>query len=89
MSGRTCNVPFFDLLGLIACAQDYGHTNDVCMSTLMEWVGLISDQDIADYTAWLLEDPRYGDEDAEQNAERLTAWRDKYQRKENPDATPY
>jgi hypothetical protein len=76
---RQRTIPFFDILDLISCAEDYGHTNSVCMTSLFEWAGPVSDEDIEAYVTNVLTDPQYGEEDAEDIKERLTELRDKYQ----------
>jgi hypothetical protein len=79
---RTVEIQVEDILDLISCAEDYGHTNSVCISSLFEWAGPISDEDIEAYVTQVLTDPQYGEEDAEDIKELLTELRDKYQLKE-------
>jgi hypothetical protein len=79
---RTVEIQVEEILDLISCAEDYGHTNSVCIFSLFKWAGPISDEDIEAYITNVLKDPQYGEEDAEDIRERLTEMRDKYQPKE-------
>jgi GNAT superfamily N-acetyltransferase len=83
----TVEIPLFDILDLIACAEDYGHTNQIIMSTFAEWLGhVLSDEDIEDYAqGYLTEEMRakgYSEEDYEALKTQLVAWREKWCRED-------
>lgn len=72
-------VKLFDILDLVACAEDYGHWNNVCMVSLYEWAKPVTDDDIKKYAECLTMEDGYGQEDRDEVTERLTKWRDKYE----------
>ena len=58
-----------DILDLIACAEDYGHRNPVCLGALVEWALPVTDADIKRYCDSL--GPEYEDEQREELTERI------------------
>jgi len=66
------------ILDLVVCAEDYGHWNNVCMYSLYEFAKPISDSDIKRYVSSLSDKGGYSDKDRTNAAEKLTAWRNKY-----------
>lgn len=46
---RMATMTRFDLLSLIACAEDYGHNNDVLMTILFRTLGKVTDAEIELY----------------------------------------
>lgn len=77
---RTIHVPLCRILDLASCADDYGFADDVLMYTLYEFVGDVTDAEIAAHAASVAAEPGYGPEDAEQITERLTEWRNTYRK---------
>ena len=63
-----------EILDLVACAEDFGHWNNVCMFTLYEWAHPVSDGDIKKYSDSL--DDGYEEEDRREVIEILVGWRD-------------
>lgn len=71
-----------NILDLIACADDYGHNNQVLMVSLAEITGYVTDKEINDYAAWYLTDEGradgYSEEDVDSTTESLKNWRNRY-----------
>lgn len=74
------NIEQLDILDLVNCAEDYGHSNDVCLHALYTWAQPIEDEDIEKYINSLKNEDGYGDEDRNDAKNRLTEWRDKFQK---------
>lgn len=68
----------FDVIDLIVCANDYGHNNQVPMSTFAGWLGEVTDDEINSYCDKVLENPAYGDEDRESFIERIDEFKSRY-----------
>ncbi len=75
---RTLKVDLQDILDLVVCADDYGHTNDVLMSSLAEFTGVVSYVEIEEFAKELGSQDGYGEEDEEEARARLTQWRIRY-----------
>ena len=67
-----------EILDLVWCAEDYGHSGSVCMSSLYEFARPVTDSDIKRYSLSLKDEDGYGEEDRENAVEGLTAWREQY-----------
>lgn len=71
-----------DILDLIACASDYGHTNSILMGTLVAWAWPITDEDIDRRAAWFVSEEAkasgYCEEDAEESRRRLVEARKRF-----------
>lgn len=81
---RKLKVKLEDVLDLIVCAEDYGHTNSVLHTTLAGWIGdALTDNEIessaASYLTPEMRAKGYGEEDADETREKLRAWRSRYQ----------
>jgi hypothetical protein len=74
-----------EILSLIACADDYGHWNDVCISILVDWAAPITPGDIEEYAVSLESEPQYSKEDGDKVRERLTKVANKYALFNDPD----
>ena len=68
----------FDLYDLLNCAPDYGFDNSILMSSLIDMLGGINDNDIAEYIREILKDEHYTDEDADCIKERFEDLKDRY-----------
>jgi len=80
---REITLPLDEILSLVSCAEDYGHTTDVLMTTLAGWLDFTcSDQEIDAYANWFVSPDAvkqgYGEEDKENIRERLIEWRNEY-----------
>ena len=60
------------------CADDYGHGNDMLLTSLGEFTGHVTDEEIVAFARSLGEE--YGNKDRAEAMERLTYWRDRYAR---------
>ncbi len=67
-----------DILDLVNCADDYGHWNRVCMSSLYAWASPVSDEDIESYATSLTDEDGYTSDDRESSITTLTEWRNQY-----------
>lgn len=72
------NVERFDVLDLIACANSYGHNNQVLMSTFAGWLGEVTDDEIKSYCDKVLQNPAYGEEDRESFIEAFSEFKLRY-----------
>lgn len=76
---RKCYVRLSEILELVYCANDYGHGNEVLMSSLAQITGWVSDDEIAEYAASFLTDEAkeqgYTGEDSEEAVKALMEWR--------------
>jgi hypothetical protein len=79
---RTVTIPIKEILDLVVCAEDYGHTNGVLLTTLAEWAGDVTDAEIHEHAAWYLTPKAkaqgYTKVDRDEAVERLTEWWEKY-----------
>ncbi len=81
---RILRVPLPEVLSIVACAESYGHGNDVLLDALADWTGYsVSDAEIEEYSreSCLSDDARkqgYGEEDYAECIVNLTEWRDRY-----------
>jgi hypothetical protein len=76
---KTITVPLSEILSIISCAEDYGHSNQVLMSALAEWCGnKPTAEDIDEYANFIASMEDYGQEDAESIKESLNRWKNTY-----------
>lgn len=69
------NVKMDEILDLVACAEDYGHHNGVCMSSLYDWAKPVTEHDFRDYADRLAATEGYEREDGDEAFNRLVAWK--------------
>lgn len=68
----------FTIYDLLNCAPDYGFDNSILMSSLIDMVGGLNDDDIGDYIKELLQDYQYGQEDADVIIEHFEDLKERY-----------
>jgi hypothetical protein len=83
MTTRAISVGLSEILSLIGCAEDYGFQNDVLMDAFATMLGhQLSDEEIEQFASSFLTPEMvsegYGPEDADEQRERLIAWRNGY-----------
>ncbi len=71
-----------DVLEMINCAEDYGHSGEIASDFLAQLLGgILSDDEIETYAKQLSEQPGYSEEDYASAKERLSQFRTRWKLK--------